>query len=366
MIWGYATTSIRSALFMRAIDSLPAVKKTGQLPSYDGNMVISSIAGLGDLIIQLPLIAGMVNKARSLGVEPTVALRPAHLNLGEVCGWRVMEFENPLIDFFGHGLSLPVLQKSAGALRDLRKRQVDTWIDLTGNAFNAVAIRLGGVRSLISATSRGGKSLVNGEIPNQPYENEYAFRHRLANHFGCELDFSIYKKMAEITHSDEIVLAITTYNRWKSWPLSYFAEVARAFPHRQFILAGASREIPAHELADWEMLKQMPNTRNLVDALDLLQFARCIAGSGFFVGNDSGGAHLANAFQKPGAVIFGPTISETWHGDSKLRLFHDRSCPHHPCKVWKCDQPHDWCMAKIGHVDIIRYLKNLLDVNPKP
>lgn len=360
MIWGYATTSTRSALFMRAIDSLPSVKKTTQLPRFEGTTVVSSIAGLGDLIIQLPLIAGLVNKTREFGTEPTVALRPAHLNLGEVCGWKVMEFENPLVDFFGQGLSLAVLKKSARALIALRQRKVDTWIDLTGNAFNASAIRMGGVHSLFSAVSRGGKSLVHGEIPHRPYENEYGFRDKLATHFNCELDFSIYQKLADVTSSDDIVLSITTYNQWKSWPLSYFAEVVRAFPSRQFILVGATKEIPAHELADWVVLRDLPNTRNLLDSLDLLQFAKCIASAGIFVGNDSGGAHLANAFKKPGAVIFGPTISETWHGNSMLRLFHDRSCPYYPCRVRRCDQQQDWCMKRIAPTEVIEHMRTLL------
>ena len=50
--------------------------------------VISSIAGLGDLFIHLPLIGGLVKSAVAEPRGSGVALRPAHLEIGRACCWR--------------------------------------------------------------------------------------------------------------------------------------------------------------------------------------------------------------------------------------------------------------------------------------
>ena len=62
--------------------------------------MVSSIAGLGDLFIHLPLIAGIVQHCRERDIAIQVALRPAHAEIGRHCGWDVLPFDNALEDFF--------------------------------------------------------------------------------------------------------------------------------------------------------------------------------------------------------------------------------------------------------------------------
>ena len=360
-IWGYATTSHRSAIVMKLVDALPSVRKTQTPPLLTSDTVISSVAGLGDLVIQMPLIDAMVSSARRNGADPLVALRPAHVSLGVACGWRVLAFENPLTHFFGHGISIRVACDSLDAISRLRKRRVHSWIDLTGNAVNALALRIAGVREVSSIITRGGSSSIHCGIPHRPFENEYEFRARLADYFGCALDFSVYQRLAVSSPSGPIVLAITTYNRWKSWPLTNFHKIAQAFPEKSFVAVGSLKEIPAHDLADWVLLRSLPNVSNQLDALDLPQLASTIASACAFIGNDSGGTHFANAYEKKGAVIFGPTMSDTWHNPrSRLKLFHDQSCPYYPCKVWKCDRPEQWCMTSTSAEMVIQHLRTIL------
>src|SRR5471032_2438602 len=96
---GYDTRSLRSALVMRAVDALNPFKREREF-AWAGPCVISSIAGLGDLFIHLPLIAGLVNECRRREIKVRVALRPAHLAIGQRCGWEVLPFDNALEDFF--------------------------------------------------------------------------------------------------------------------------------------------------------------------------------------------------------------------------------------------------------------------------
>ena len=58
-IWGYDTRSWRSAAVMRAIDALNPLKKERPF-AWGEPCVVSSIAGLGDLFIHLPLISGVI------------------------------------------------------------------------------------------------------------------------------------------------------------------------------------------------------------------------------------------------------------------------------------------------------------------
>jgi hypothetical protein len=84
---------------MSAVDGLNPFKRTADF-RWHGPCVISSIAGLGDLFIHLPLVAGMVNECRKRGISARVALRPPHAEIGQRCGWDVFPFDNALEDFF--------------------------------------------------------------------------------------------------------------------------------------------------------------------------------------------------------------------------------------------------------------------------
>src|ERR1700704_3149222 len=55
-VLGYDTRSLRSALVMGAVDLVNPFKRPRQF-KWMGPCVVSSIAGLGDLFIHLPLIA---------------------------------------------------------------------------------------------------------------------------------------------------------------------------------------------------------------------------------------------------------------------------------------------------------------------
>src|SRR5438067_7204759 len=105
-VLGYDTRSLRSALVMRAVDLVNPFKQPRQF-EWTGPCVVSSIAGLGDLFIHLPLIAGLVNECRRREIPVRVALRPGHLEIGKPCGWDLLPFDNGLEDFF----------KNPGALR---------------------------------------------------------------------------------------------------------------------------------------------------------------------------------------------------------------------------------------------------------
>jgi hypothetical protein len=116
---GYDTRSLRSALVMRAIDMVNPLKRAEPL-QWRGPVVVSSIAGLGDLFVHLPLISGIVDTCRERGLSIKVALRPAHVEIGRRCGWHILPFDSGLEDFFKNPRAFRFLQ-FATTIRDARK-----------------------------------------------------------------------------------------------------------------------------------------------------------------------------------------------------------------------------------------------------
>ena len=346
---------------MRAIDCINPFKRERAF-AWRGPCVVSSIAGLGDLFIHLPLIAGIVSECRRRGIAVRVALRPPLIAIGEACGWEMIPFDDSLVDLF----KTPDKHRPTDLLtriRSLRQEPAALWIDLTGNALSALSIKCTGARALAARTTRGGSSMIDHPLPHRSLENEYDNLSRVANYLGCDLDRTICDRIrgepmpgAEGT----VVLSLTTACRWKNWPLENFLGLIDHFPSVRFALTGFAHEVIADEQETLREMRTRPNVVDYLDRLSVSDLIRLIATGAAVVTNDAGAAHIANAFTKPGAVLFGPASPGAFAARDGLRIFHDGSCPLHPCAQWQCARPTEWCMRKIAVQDVIAYLATLL------
>ena len=359
-VLGYDTRSFRSALVMRAVDLINPLKRAREF-GWDGPCVVSSIAGLGDLFIHLPLISGIVTACRTRGLEITVALRPNHIEIGKRCGWEVMPFDNGLEEFFKNPGAMR-LSDIAASIRRARKRAPALWIDLTGNALSAVVLKVGGVKRLSSRITRGGKSLVDHPLPHAVQENEYQNRARVADYLGCKLDLDLAERLTRNASKDSncVVLCVTTASRWKNWPLANFRSLMEHFPQVQFAVVGFRSEVLPEEVPELDAVLRQPNALNRMDRLSAEQMVDLIAHCRAVVTNDTSAAHIANFFAKPGAVLFGPVSPRTFAAPDGLRVFHDATCPYHPCVQWRCDNEANWCMRKIASRDVADHLADIL------
>lgn len=90
----------------------------------------------------------------------------------------------------------------------------------------------------------------------------------------------------------------------KTWPAEGFLTVAarlrEAWRLEPVFIAGAGEDLPA-----------FGGYRTVVGA-PLGEIKSLLAGAAVFVGNDSGPAHMAAAFQVPSLVIFGDSDAEVW------------------------------------------------------
>jgi ADP-heptose:LPS heptosyltransferase len=363
---GYDTRSLGSALVMRAIDTLNAFKRAKPF-AWRGPCVVSSVAGLGDLFIHLPLMGGIVNACREHGLEITAALRPQHAEIGRRLGWDVLPFDNGLEDFFKNPAAIRS-SKFAVSIRGARRNPAALWIDLTGNAVSATIIKMAGARKLAARITRGGKSLVDHRLPHVVQENEYQNRIRVADYLGCDLDLTLAKRMlakSRAAPSPSVALCITTASRWKNWPLANFRSLIERFPKTEFTVFGFEREILAEESEQLVEILRQPNVINRLDQLTTVELVDLIAQCRAVVTNDTSAAHIANFFGKPGAVLFGPVSPKTFAAPDGLRVFHDATCPYHPCVQWRCDNQPNWCMRKINPADVAAHLASVLNSNAR-
>lgn len=359
-VLGYDTRSLRSALMMRAVDLVNPFKRPRQF-KWTGPCVVSSIAGLGDLFIHLPLIAGIVNECRRRGIAVRVALRPPLAVVGQACGWEVISFDDSLVDLF----KTPEKHRPTDLLRrirSLRREPAALWIDLTGNALSALVIKCTAARALAARTSRGGRSMIDHPLPHRFLESEYDNIERVADYLGCDLDRTIYDRLRGDPMpgaKGTVVLSLTTACRWKNWPLENFLTLVDHFPNVRFALTGFTHEVIAEEQEPLREIRSRPNVVDYLDHLSVSDLIRLIASSAAVITNDAGAAHIANAFTKPGAVLFGPASPGAFASRDGLKTFHDSSCPLHPCVQWQCARPAHWCMRKIAAQDVIDYLAAL-------
>lgn len=343
---------------MAGVDLLHPFRKPERF-EWAGPCVISSLGGIGDLFIHLPLLSGLVKHCRTLGLPVQVALMPGHASLGRLCGWDILEFDNQLVSFFKdrRGVAISSVYKQ---IKLTRARKIALWVDLTGNAVNAAIFKFSRVKRLAGRVTRGGRSLTDHPLPHCVGDNEHQHCAELAEYFGCKLDFDIFDLLAgSAPQHRQIVLAVSTACQWRNWPLSNFLQIVQAFPREEFVLVGLVKELTESDRAALVAIRASANVVDRMDSLPLESLICLIARCKAIVSNDTGAAHIARAYHRPGAVIFGPTPLSFW-AEGSLKLFHDTTCPHYPCVMWKCQTPENWCMTKVSAFPVIAHLSSVL------
>lgn len=142
----------------------------------------------------------------------------------------------------------------------------------------------------------------------------------------------------------------------KRWP--YFKELAWVLSRLKYriTLVGGGYEAATFDPAGW------PEHYNFMGKLSLPQVAGLIKKSAFFVGNDSGPAHMSAALGVKTFVIFGPTSVEKNRpmGKHVVIIASDVSC--RPCQFRAIFETCDdiKCMNQITIEDVLdKILKNV-------
>jgi ADP-heptose:LPS heptosyltransferase len=128
----------------------------------------------------------------------------------------------------------------------------------------------------------------------------------------------------------------------------------------RFVVTGLKSEILTEEKPLLAEVLARPNVFDRFDTPNVMHLVRLIARASAVITNDTSAAHIANAFGKPGAVLFGPVSPETFSTPNGLRIFVDRTCPFHPCVQWTCRNQENWCMRKIDVSAVADHLATIL------
>lgn len=345
---------------MRAVDSLNPFKRP-QAFLWDGPCMVSSVAGLGDLFIHLPLIAAIVNANRSRGIETRVALRPVHAVIGQACNWDVLAFDPALEDFFKSPRGVRPISLLRQT-RQMRAKQTKLWIDLTGSAASILAIKLCGAQKIAARITRGGRSFVDYVLPHTLDENEYSNLDLIGSFLGCKPDHSVFGSLCGQPIGDlenTVVLGLTTICRWRNWPVENFVAIVDRFPQVEFVVTGFRSEITTTDRPAFDLILRRPNVVSRMDQTSVSDLIRLIAHARAVVTNDTSTAHIASAFRKPGAVLFGPASPNKLAAPYGLRPFVDGSCAFHPCVQWRCRNQKNWCMRKITIDEVSEHLADI-------
>ena len=355
----YESRSWTSRLVMRLTDLLFPRRgaNCAGVPVLSGEVVISSLSGLGDLIIQLPLIDALYRHYTACGCRVKVALRPNHLALGSIMGWDCIAFESPVTSLFKKG-KIAAVSGLFKLIFSPERRRADWWIDLTGNAVNNCLIRGFYTRKLIASGLRGGGGFAAVELPEDAGCNVYERMRIFGKFFGVELDEAVLSRKVAAGSSGRILLVLSTPCRWRNWPLKNYLELIKSLPDRAFIVSGFR-----HEIEDFETLNAIlacPNVESALDNTDLKELLTIVSGSIAVITPDTSVAHIANRLGCCGVVLFGPENTSIWHNPyGKLRLLEKRDCSYYPCDQWHCRNRENWCMAKITPAMVLEELNKL-------
>ena len=141
----------------------------------------------------------------------------------------------------------------------------------------------------------------------------------------------------------------------KQWGAANFRRIAASIRERRGLdpvfIAGPGEEEAFADLEGFECLR----------APDLGELKTLLAGARLFVGNDSGPAHAAAAFQVPSVVIFGSSNSAVWRPWKAPHRVVETSWDCKPCPGDRCyafDEPR--CILSVEPDAVERAIDDLL------
>jgi len=157
-----------------------------------------------------------------------------------------------------------------------------------------------------------------------------------------------------------IILHPGSGSKKKVWPLDRFLSLAYTLrdhlSSKILIVLG-----PAEGTETQKAFEGMePSSFILGKGLTLLQLASVMEGCWFFIGNDSGISHMANALGLPTLVIFGPTDERVWSPKGEKTSVVRSGVPCSPCPQERFFQCKDFeCLKGIEMREVIDELERI-------
>jgi heptosyltransferase-2 len=144
-----------------------------------------------------------------------------------------------------------------------------------------------------------------------------------------------------------------SYGPAKRWPAEYFSKLAERLQETfetEILIVGVQGET---ELAESIASPMKKKPLLLTGKTTINQLAGIITQAAFFVTNDSGPMHLANALHTPVVAIFGPTDPHRTRPYQEPAVVLKKEVPCWPCFYRKCPYEHQ-CMTQVTPEEVVQ------------
>jgi len=280
--------------------------------------------------------------------------------------------------------------------RDLRRRRFDLAVDLHGGPRASWLTFASGARERIGYAVPGRWWMYTRRHPRDPRAHD---RHSVENQWALvrELHPSLARtpdrrhdpvEMAEDPAAAArldarlagagfepgapvIVVHVGAGNRFRQWPLEYFAELvgrlAENAPDRRIILttgpdqADLATRVAAEARAGFRVA---PAGIAAWSDLSLAELRSLIGRGSLYVGGDSGPMHVASTTTTPIVAVYGPTLPRVWapwrDPDLVAELVEYGSLPCRPCAQRACDPGDFRCLTWLPAASVIEAAERAL------
>jgi len=150
-----------------------------------------------------------------------------------------------------------------------------------------------------------------------------------------------------------VVSPFSAFGPSKQWPVENYEELAekllKKYKKARIFITGSAKEKKI------KFRHKKSGVKDLRGA-SIGETIYLIKNSKFFIGNDSGLAHIADAFNVPSVVIYGST-SPVWAGalnKTTKNIYKGISCQ--PCYEKKCRYKHYKCLKEVGVGEVVKLI----------
>ncbi len=259
--------------------------------------------------------------------------------------------------------------KAAG---EIKKYKIKTAISFKPSLSSHLLFILSGIKFKCGYADDLGSIMLN-----RAYKKRQKYKEHVINDYknilyllDTSFDFSGIKQQLYLDKTQEkkfikglkvkgkiiTVAPFAAFGPSKQWPLAYFEELIRLILKKKntnILILGGLKEKQIKIADDVLQNKRVKDLRGIA----LHDTMATIKNSNYFVGNDSGLAHIADAFLIPSVIIYG-SISPDWAGpmNSTSRIIY-KGLTCQPCFEKKCKYGHYDCLRGIKPDEVVRELR---------
>lgn len=353
---------------------------TPKTPGFDSSLVkkilLIRLDHIGDVMMVRPVLQGIQHAFPAASIDWMISSEFLPLLAGEPSIRRFVGV--PRHWFQREGTFYQKYGSFFKLAKDIKHERYDLGIDFRGDFRNIFLMERAGIPSRLSYAVTGGKFLLThcGHYERGTHQTE--LNRRLLEPLGFsikignspilrdEAAYAAFKKNFPSIHHPEkkrLILHSGAGYPSKRWPSNHYRALISELIRKQvcdIILIGTKAE--RSELPIVEYPGKLHDLRGMLALEDLPMLMN--AGH-YYIGSDSGPAHIAAAQGIPGIILFsGANDSRVWRPVSDTLTVIEYKVPCSPCESKECPLKHHECMTEISPESVTARVIDFFQKNP--